>query len=159
MEKPFEHLNQAEEPPKQEPMEEEEAHEMANMMRSNMGIFPETSRTITEREVRPEDFDRALEELGDLKRKAEEEPEVLAKTLYVLNKIAEMPLLGFAFGAALRDAAIGDGNFKENWDIEKYIAKTIAGSVFTDAEGRLRDMKTESGMYAGRELKHENERG
>lgn len=74
--------NRFEAPNDSEQLSEEAAHEEANLLRAQMNVSPETGKMQgpdprLDREPTPEDYDKALEAVEELKRVVRENPESL----------------------------------------------------------------------------------
>jgi hypothetical protein len=143
--------NEFEGPKGAEPLDEDAAHEEANMLRAQMYVSPETGKIAQsldsreDREPTAEDYDKALEAIEELKRIAQEQPE----SLYLMQRLNESirtltGLGGLGMGYLLRASSAlhglnKPGGVKAAWERASVI--TDMGQWFDDTEQELRDLK------------------
>lgn len=138
----------------------EEAHTEANMLRAKIGVSPESGRVQgpdqrEDREPTPEDYDKALEAVEDLKRLAAEEPNAL-KILNRVSNAAELllriPGFGVAFLMRVSHALAGpeSGGPKERW--KRSAVLTDAMTEFDDAASQLRRLKAKGERFGKKEV-------
>ncbi|MCX6763903.1 MAG: hypothetical protein NTZ97_04220, partial [Candidatus Moranbacteria bacterium] len=78
---------------KKEARENEEAHDLANMMKVELGAIPAYEKYL--KPTTAEEYDKALEVVEEIKRMAEEEP-LTQKVLYEIARLAVKSSYGVA---------------------------------------------------------------
>lgn len=146
----FENMNQI--APESEKMEQEKAHEEANMLKAKLEFGKEPTR---------EDYEVASQELDELKQLAEKDPEGFNK----LMKYATRSIIGATMPFAILGTIVSESLFKisntkekgyvagvkENIDFARlYFAKD--GVAWTEAQRRLKALEHEGGRIAEDEL-------
>ena len=139
-------------PSNKEQLGPEEAQEEANMMRAKAGVRPETGKTHRSdkydpkgRETLPEDYDKALEVVEEMKQLAANEPSaekvvlqlgrVVEKTRYIVVGLLKLP-------AGILEAVSG-GLVEESFDIKhEDLMKRLES-----ASKQLRDLKKEAKAF------------
>jgi hypothetical protein len=155
--------NEFEGPKGPAPLDEEAAHEEANMLRAQMYVSPETGKIAQsldsreDREATAEDYDKALEAVEELKRIVQEQPEsmdLLAKVMKPLDTIVRIPGLGVAYLMRASAALHGlnkPGGSKAAW--ERASVMTDIGQWLEDSEQELRDLKARGEKLGQNETK------
>lgn len=141
------------EKPPQQPLNEEKAHEEANMMRVKLGIDPRFGWKMENgrHEGRPtaEDYDKALEVVEEMKSIAEKEP-LTKKVLLELARLATKS----AFGVYKGFASIASGPWAGDTAVRE-IDRTEEGVLneFDDAASELRKLRAEAEEFGRQENK------
>jgi hypothetical protein len=157
--------NKFEGPKEAAPLDEEAAHDEANMLRAEMGVSPKTGkieglRPEEDREPTSEDYDHALKSIEWIKSMIQEHPEsteLMAKATKCARALAEVPAIGGGFIWRLEEALKGidqPGGLKESW-------RRVGGhlqigrlddlaELCDDYEGQLRNLKARGEKF-GRE--------
>ena len=160
-----------------ERMSESESHEEANMLRTYLGVSPETGEMtkpplrevegaeseeeqvdFVGREPTAEDYDKALEALAQLERdRRYESSAYMQGVIRVYQLVRSFGLGGLYAGRALT-AAMNTimpkqfrTSFKESWKEGKKLTDSEWETVFNDAEHRLQRLKVAADEFGKKE--------
>ena len=149
-----------------EPLDEGQAHEEANMLRAQLGISPDTGKIAqkpslqeslsprNEADPTGEDYDKALEVLDELRHDLKDESAPFLKGVIRFNQLVGMAgwgaiIAGRVVQAAL-DAAMGH-DYKKGWRDSARLSKIEWENVFSDAESRLQRLRAAGEEFGGKE--------
>jgi len=128
----------------QQPLNNAEAQEEANMMRAKLEANPERTGQVMEtgEKITAEDYDKALEVVEEMKRMAEEEP-ASKKVMYEMARLATKSKYGIRIGltylSTLPDAFWATAGLKDE-------RKEALGKL-DDAASELRKLKAEAEKF------------
>ena|SRR2546427_12154744 len=142
--------------PRSERLNENEAHDEANMLRAHIGVSPETAKVrkskqhdeqllSLEQQPTAEDYDNALKALDQLQKDLRDESPATMKAIIRFNQlVGTLGLSALLAGRALDaviSTAMSEGSLKENWGRTAHLSENELDRIFSDAESRLRKMK------------------
>jgi hypothetical protein len=147
-------------------LDENEAHDEANMLKAHIGVSPETGNVrkgeqadgqalSIERPPTAEDYDDALKALEQLEKDLRDESPLGIKAIIRFNQLmGTLGLSALLAGRALdavMSTAMGEGSLGENWERSAHLSEKEWDRIFSDARTRLRRMKAAGKEFEARE--------